>query len=535
MPPTSFKPRVRCTMHDRRRRRQDTSLKDAAMRSEATWRLRRRMRAGHQRLRLHAGDMNNMDIGAMMHCAPRMCARVATKAKDPRELHRLLPGQHLQGRQVWPEQGQWQAENGVLHGQWVRGWQGHRIHCLHGAEVDGFKERWWDVGWDDSWGTGQVPGRVFATWPLAAATARWACSVGGRVESTRSSVATSSCEDALLGPCTCPAMRIERVQNDKWQDVYKERSFAPGHPQFSEEARQNLARWAAKAAQGLPKIPELPSEGSGISEAQRRALQDAARRRVEQEHGMPRGYLEPPLESPWSPRWVLFADHGALGNMSTWVSLRSSTTRSWQIAKAGIQCWSGWQEWCASGLRKAERSCWTIRGRHCCGNYVSWKTSTRSPSYIQSQENLLSYGDWINACMDLKDILDFHIRRPLECCCHEVRSRTTWRPDATRATTMSRWKEDRGRRRHSICQMIFALQSCMEPRRSCAGKFWSWASRWGMNKRSEKSKDHWTQSMAWMMWVRCHGRERSTCRGWIERKTMRSLWWTSRMSWEGAW
>ena len=83
--------------------------------------------------------------------------------------------------------------------------------------------------------------------------------------------------------------------------MYKERSFAPGHPQFSEEARQNLARWAAKAAQGLPKIPELPSEGPGISEEQRRALQDAERRRVEQEHGMPRGYLEPPLESP-SPR-----------------------------------------------------------------------------------------------------------------------------------------------------------------------------------------------------------------------------------------
>lgn len=89
---------------------------------------------------------------------------------------------------------------------------------------------------------------------------------------------------------------------------------------------------------------------------------------------------------------------------------------------ADRQSWYPVLKWLAGVVRKRiEKGREMGRGRHCCGNYVSWKTSTRSPSYIQSRENLLSYGDWINACMDLKDILGFHIRRPLECCCHEVR------------------------------------------------------------------------------------------------------------------
>ena len=92
----------------------------------------------------------------------------------------------------------------------------------------------------------------------------------------------------------------ENHNDPEWQDAYQERwsEMVPGHPLFSEEDRQNLVRWAVKAAQGLPRIPEQPSAGSGLSEGQRRALQAAERRQAEQEHGMPHGYLEPPPESP---------------------------------------------------------------------------------------------------------------------------------------------------------------------------------------------------------------------------------------------
>ena len=79
--------------------------------------------------------------------------------------------------------------------------------------------------------------------------------------------------------------------------------MVPGHPLLGEQDRQNLRRWAVKAEQGLPRIPELPSAGSGLLEDQRRAQRDAERRQVEQEHDFPRGFLEPPPESP-SPNAV---------------------------------------------------------------------------------------------------------------------------------------------------------------------------------------------------------------------------------------
>ena len=95
--------------------------------------------------------------------------------------------------------------------------------------------------------------------------------------------------------------RYENRQDPEWQDAYQERwsEMVPGHPLFGEQDRQNLARWAAKAAQGLPKIPELPSAGSGITEDQRRALRDAERRQAEQEHDLPRAAAREPI-AVWS-------------------------------------------------------------------------------------------------------------------------------------------------------------------------------------------------------------------------------------------
>ena len=88
----------RRSMPGRRRRRQGTmafGLKDAAMKSEATWCWRRRKPAFRRWThRPHAGDVGSMDIGAMMQRAPGMCAKVAARAKDWKGLHRLLPVQH---------------------------------------------------------------------------------------------------------------------------------------------------------------------------------------------------------------------------------------------------------------------------------------------------------------------------------------------------------------------------------------------------------------------------------------------------------
>ena len=94
--------------------------------------------------------------------------------------------------------------------------------------------------------------------------------------------------------------RYENRQDPEWQDAYEERwsEMVPGHPLFGEQDRQNLRRWAVKAEQGLPRIPEQPLAGSGHSDDQRRALRDAERRQVEQQHDLPRGFLEPPPESP---------------------------------------------------------------------------------------------------------------------------------------------------------------------------------------------------------------------------------------------